>query len=253
MKLKFKIMKQNKLFIFLILFTVGVFSSCTKESADISSTTDYPVFTVTGAGEIIHQLGTPFVEPGVKAVEGTTEITVTTSVEGIYTGFSGSAVDENVADKYEITYSAENKDGFSGSAFRTVYVVNNGDLINSIEGIYRATVTRNGSLTAQYTDMEYVVIWKTGANTYEISDCIGGYYDLGRGYGPGYMAAGMSITANDISTNNFSFGAGVAVGAFGGDCAMDFMTVDAANKAIQFQSTWDAGYTFLVDLKQVSF
>lgn len=245
-------MKRYKL-ILIVVFALGFTFGCEKESKDISSVTDYPVFTMTGNTTIIHQLGTAFVEPGVVAMEGTTPIDVSTSVEGYFTGYSGQTVETNKSDKYQITYSAENKDGFSGSVGRTVWVVNNGDLTTSIEGLYLATVTRNGSLTAQYTDMKYVIIWKNSANEYQISDCIGGYYDIGRAYGPNYVASGMTITANDITANNFSFGAAVPVGAFGGSCTMDFMTVDAANKTIQFQSTWSSGYTFVVDLEQVSF
>ena len=96
------------------------------------------------------------------------------------------------------------------------------------------------------------MIWKTGADTYEISDAIGGYYAIGRAYGNDYMATGMSITANDISANDFTFGSPIGVGAFGGALTMDNMSVDAGAKTIDFQSSWDAGYKFVVTLTQVS-
>lgn len=246
-------MKSKNILILWFIFSVVFIISCEKESADVSEITNYPVFTMTGASEILHPLGTAFTDPGVTAKEGGAIIPVTVDVNGVYSSYSNTTVDGTLANKYEIEYSAINKQGLPGSVMRTVYVAGTGDLVNSIEGLYTSTVSRNGATpAAQYTEMQYVMIWKTGANTYQISDCIGGYYDIGRAYGAGYMASGMTITATDIPTNSFTFGSGVGVGAFGGLCEMNYMTVDAANKTIEFKSTWDSGYNFVVTLKQIA-
>jgi hypothetical protein len=40
--------------------------------------------------------------------------------------------DENRPDRYDVVYTATNKDGYDGMSGRTVYVVETGDLVNDI-------------------------------------------------------------------------------------------------------------------------
>jgi hypothetical protein len=101
--------------------------------------------------------------------------------------------------------------------------------------------------------MEYVIVRKTGASTYVLSDIIGGYYDLGRGFGPAYAGPGSAITVNDLATNNFTFGPAVGIGAFGGNAAITEMQVTAGSKQIHLVTEWDFGFTFDVTLTQVDF
>ena len=68
------------------------------------------------------------------------------------------------------------------------FVARQGDLVNSIEGVYTSTVVRDNVSAPQYDDMKYVIIKKVDTDTYELSDGIGGYYDLGRAYGIAYAA-----------------------------------------------------------------
>jgi len=247
MKTRFKIF--NLLFAMSLIILLG----CEKnyDTEDLSTITNYPVFEVTGDAVILLEKGDAFVEPGIKATAGSEEVPVTTVVSGIFSGYSGTTVNTDVPDRYTITYSAENSDGYVNTTTRTVWVAVTGDLANSIEGLYTSTIVRNGVGSAQYTDLEYVLIWKESGNTYAISDAIGGYYALGRGYGDAYIAMGMTVTANDISTNDFTYGANIGVGAFGGDLGMTAFTVDAGNKSINFVTDWDAGYVFDVTLTQV--
>lgn len=229
---------------------VNLISSCdnSPETADVSKVTFYPEITVLGDDPIFVPRGSTFTDPGAIAVENGNEIDYTVTASGKFRG--ESTVNTNVVDEYMITYSAVNVDGFEGKATRQVIVYDNGDLVNDISGIYRATVTRNGVLTPQYTDLEYVYIWKNSNGTYEMSDGIGGYYDLGRGYGVGYAAPGAIITATDIPTNNFSFSP-FAVGGFGGACTMNDMVVNPTARTINFTTVWALGYTFNVLLEQV--
>ena len=90
-----------------------------------------------------------------------------------------------------------------------------------------------------------------GNNVYQLSDAIGGYYDFGRGYGFHYAGTGMTVTANDIPGNDFTYGANIGVGAFGGDLAMTAFSVDAANRTINLTTEWSFGFTFEVELIQV--
>lgn len=238
---------MKKLFILPILALF--FVSCADETTgDVSKVTNYPIFTVLGDELIILNKGEAFVDPGVIVMEGENEIEYTTTISGDYRG--GTSLDTNVADIYHITYSATNVDGFSGTAGRTVIVVDDGDLVNSISGLYTSTVVRNGATGAQYTDMEYIIIWENANGTYEMSDGIGGYYAIGRGYGTGYAARPVIITATSIPANNFTI-SDFSVGAFGGVAEMSSLTVNPGPGTITFSTAWDAGYTFNVTLKKV--
>lgn len=244
-------MKSTFRIVFFTMISSLVMMSCQKkkDSEDISRVTNYPTFVVKGEDPIFVEKGTPYNEPGVIATENGKEIDVTTSVVGHYRG--GKTLDVNVPDYYTITYSATNKDGFEGSVTRDVYVAETGDLVNSIAGLYTSTVVRNGSSGAAYTNMKYILIWDEGNNVYGISDGIGGYYDIGRGYGYNY-AAPTTVTANDISANDFSYTT-YPVKTFGGTVTMSGMKADPANNTLSFTAAWDAGYTFEVTLKQVQF
>jgi hypothetical protein len=251
MKIKITIMKRIKyIFQFVALVALITAAGCKKESEGISSVTYYPDFEMAGQPTVYITDGSAYTDPGAKASENGVEIPVTVTISGDYFSYTGTNVDVTSNNRYLINYSATNKDGFSGSVDREVYVVKNGDLVTDIEGIYISHVERNGKV---FDGLQYVMIRKTGANTYEISDAIGGYYDLGRLYGPAYRATGVTITANNIATNDFSFSpSGFAVGAFGPSADMISMQVDAAAKTITFQTDWDAGYNFIVTLTQTN-
>ncbi len=223
--------------------------SCEKETEGISHETNYAVFDLQGGNTIFHTLGEPFVDPGYSAKENGQNVDVTVSISSLYNGYSGNTVDANTPDLYTIAYSATNSDGYEASTSREVYVFNTGDMVNSIEGLYTSTVVRNGSSGAQYTDMEYIFITKTGDNTYSISCGIGGYYQFGRAYGVDYSAP-ATVVANSIPSNDFSFEQ-FSVGTFGGAVDITSLTVDPSSKTIIFTSVWDSGYEFVVTLKQV--
>lgn len=235
-----------------IVFIGLVIASCSTDDTDnISDLTFYPEFTLTGEETIFINTteGETYAEPGVLVTENEVEIDYDTDVVGVYRG--GNEIDINVDDLYQVTYTATNQDGFSGTASRDVWVYTTGDLVNSIEGLYTSTVIRNNAGGAQYTNMQYILIWKNEDGTYGISDAIGGYYMYGRAYGVGYAAQGLQITANNIANNDFSFNDPIGVGAFGGNLTMTSFTVNPDNNTINFVSDWDSGYVFDVTLTQV--
>ena len=236
------------------VFLIGIVSllifSCSQDSTDnVSKVTHYPELTLLGDDIIYVQKGGVFNDPGIIAMEGENEIPYTTTISGDYQG--GDSVDTNVIDVYHITYSAVNQDGFSGSVSRTVIVYEDSDLVNSISGLYTSTVVRNGVSKPQYTDMKYVLVWKNTDGTYQISDGIGGYYNIGRSYGVGYAAGPVIITANDISTNNYAPIPSFGVGAFGGVATMNGLTANPANNTLSFTTSWDAGFTFVTTMTKV--
>ncbi len=241
----------------LILFILGLFviTACDDDSTgNVSRITTYPTITLNGDAVMLVKQGSTFSDPGVVALEGETQLDATTTyTKGVYSGAAG--VDTNKPDLYIATYSADNSDGFTGTASRYIWVANTGDLTTSIEGLYKSSVQRAPTFTpeAKYTDMMYVVIWKTGANTYELSHAVGGYYDFGRGYGSKYAARGAVITANNIAANDFAISQ-AQFPAWGNTVEITDFTVDANAKTITFTGTGNFGNgAFKVQLTQVQF
>ncbi len=238
----------------LVVVSLILATSCKKDSENISKITYYPDFKMAGDPIYFIPLGNAFTDSGATATEDGNQIPVTVSVSGDYFQYSGTQVDISSPNKYIITYSAKNKDGFAGSVERDVYIVSTGDLVTSIEGLYTSSITRTPTQGTPGNDvvLTYVMIRKTDANTYELSDAIGGYYDLGRGYGSAYRATGATVTANNIATNDFTYGLSFGVGDFGGSASIVSFKVDAGAKTITFETDWDAGYDFVVTLTQVN-
>lgn len=214
-----------------------------------SSLTYLPLITLNGDSSIeLACDASSYTDPGAVATAGGQEIELFTNISGAYYG--SSTVDG--PDVYSISYSAYNADGIPATGFRSVFWPPcNGDLVTSITGVYTADVVRNGSISAQYQGLEPILIKDLGNGVYQISDAIGGYYDFGRGYGPGYAATGMTITANNIPANDFTHTDVVGVGDFGGLLKMTAFSVHPATHTITFTTDWDQGYVFEVTLTQV--
>lgn len=247
-------MKKIIFFLTMVLVYSSVLYSCAEEGQENKSyVTYYPIVTVSGDDPYLIKQGTTFVDPGVAATENGVSIPVVTTATGDYRG--SATLDTNKADRYMVSYTATNVDGFKQTASRTVWVSNKGDLTNSIEGLYLASVTRNGSYLASNAskDMKYILIWKNDDGTYGISDAVGGWYEYGRGFGIGYASQGLKIKIDNISTNSFTFtNPSGGVGAFGGTLTAQSMTVDSATKTIVLKTKWLAPteYNFVITLVQ---
>ncbi|HEU4788362.1 MAG TPA: immunoglobulin-like domain-containing protein [Flavobacterium sp.] len=249
---------MKKIFYFLLAI---IAVSCSETSTDnVSKVTNYPLLTFNGDETMFVPLGSDFTDPGIIATEGGNTIPYTTVVgAGKYKGEKN--INTDVVDEYSITYSAKNKDDFSGSITRKVIVYKTGDLVNSIEGVYISTVTRNGSLLnpaqGSSEDMEYVYIWKNTDNTYEVSDAFGGWYDIGRDFGAVGATPGGTISG-DIPSNNFTFpGNPLANSNFGGTANITALNVNPTTKVITLNCTWiteddpPSTYSFISTLEQV--
>ncbi|MDT0643761.1 DUF5012 domain-containing protein [Zunongwangia sp. F363] len=238
---------MKKIFLILNILALGMCASCdTEDTAGVSRITNFAVFNLEGDQEILLEKGEEYVEPGATAEEAGEPVEVSASSSGV---FRGGELDTDVADIYNVFYTAVNQDGYEASATRTVVVADNGDLVEDISGLYRSTVVRDGTADPQYANMEYVLIWEKSDGTFEISDGIGGYYMFGRNYGVTYAARGATVTVNGL--NDYSFGPAFSVGAFGGSAEITEMTVDPDAGTIDFTTVWDAGYSFAVHLEQV--
>ncbi|PKQ45442.1 BT_2262 family domain-containing protein [Confluentibacter flavum] len=249
-------MKNFKLiYIFSIL---GLFlTSCDPSvespgESDASFVTYLPLITLEGGDVTLDCDASTYTDPGAVASAGGNEIELFTSVNGIY--FGGNTVDG--PDTYSITYSAFNDDEIPAAGFRTViWPACNGDLVNSIAGMYTASILRTATsgATVNYTTRAFgpYFIIDLGGGVYQLSDAIGGFYEYGYGYGPDYAATGLTVTANNIATNDFTHDDVIGVGAFGGSLNMTDFSVNPVTKTIEFATDWSFGYVFEVTLTQV--
>ena len=127
----------------------------TDEEIGISKVTHFPVLTLNGERYITIALGSPFTDPGITAMEGTTAIGHTTT----------GSVNTNVTGVYSLTYTAVNKDGFPASIERTVavYSTDAGAAGNDLSGTYVRTATGVASTWSKIAPGVYEVFNPGGA------------------------------------------------------------------------------------------
>lgn len=247
---------MKKILITSLIFASAFFTSCENDSdtSNVSRITNYPIITLNGDDPFFVPLGTEYVDPGAVAMAGDTEIPVVTTAAGKYRG--ENTLNTNVADEYLVSYSAENADGFFGSATRRVIVYKTGDLVSSIEGVYTCTIARNGvTPSAAYQNIKYIYIWKNADGSYGVSDAFGGWYEFGRALGINYATPGGTI-AGDIPSNTFTFpGNPLTNPGFGGVANITALTVNPTTKTLVMTCAWLAppatSYTFVATLTQV--
>ncbi|QLC67407.1 DUF5011 domain-containing protein [Flavobacterium sp. LPB0248] len=250
---------MKNIFIKLMTVVVGglLLTSCDADSsANVSRVTNYPVFELNGDSTEFVELGSTYNEPGATVTENGQNIPFTISFAGKYRG--AKTLDTSKIDEYTETYSATNADGFPGNSTRKVIVYKTGDLVNSIEGVYIATTTRNGQLMAasqgSSENVKYIYIWKNADGSFQVSDAFGGWYDISRKIGVTSAAVGGTITGN-ISTNTFTFPGIPVCDYFGGDAVISGLTVDPATKTLVLTTDWAAdpktNYKFVATLTQV--
>jgi hypothetical protein len=215
----------------IILFVAFALTACNLDLAteDISTITYYPEFILEGDDFYLIAEGEDFVEPGITVLEQGEEIPYSATYRGRYNGYVGPTIGTD-PDQYVLTYSATNRDGFAGTASRTIVAVNTGDLTTSIEGAYSSNPVR---ITGVSYAPSVVMIWEVAPNVYEISCSVGGFYADGRGDGDGSLSKGGTITVNNLATNDFTFTPGF-IDNFGLDVGITSMTVDPATKTITF-------------------
>ena len=237
-----KILKYKLVVIICLILLAG----CEKDyDSFITKVTYYPTFVMNGASKVIVMDPEVYVEPGVTATEDDNELEIITTVTGLYQGYSGSTMGTD-HDIYSISYAATNSDGYDGSVVRTVVYAKTGDMVNSIEGYYKALTTRTTG--EAYSDID-VIIFKIADNKYGLSIAIGGWYAFGRDYGPGYAAKGTEITVNDMGANDFSFTPSYT-DSWPNEFQVKTMSIDAAAKQITINAEADFGGVWDIVLTQ---
>jgi len=172
------------------LAILTLFVSCEKDTEDISFETNYATFELTEGTPYALPLGTPYTEPGVKAMAGDEELEVTTISNNI---------DETKLGGYSVVYSATNPDGYPATTTRTVGVYSPDAPDTDISGTYVSNMFRTnmtGVVQRSFSGLS-VEITKIAPGIFHVSDFLGGYYEQGIGYGSAYAMTGYVALNSD--------------------------------------------------------
>lgn len=220
------------------LACLSLFISCEKETEGISFETNYANFELTGDNPYNLQKGTPYVEPGIKAMAGTDELTVIAS----------NNIDHTALGIYAVNYSATNSDGFEANTTRTIIVFDPSAPATDLTGAYICDMYRtnaDGSGRREYSGFP-ITVSKVGHAIFYVSDLLGGFYERGFGYGAAYAMTGyLSLNADNsltlLSSHVASWGDGLGGFADG--------KYDPATGIITWKSTY-ANRPFYITLKK---
>jgi hypothetical protein len=134
-------MRKKNIYIrvFSVMLSLIIMMSCSEEAPIKSKITVFPTFEITGEQYSIIQLGDSYTDPGAIAKAGSETLPVTTT----------GNVDTNTVGVYRIDYSATNSDGFIGSSFRYVAVVDDAVAIanKDLSGSYTRDSNANHVMT----------------------------------------------------------------------------------------------------------
>lgn len=134
-------MKRITYLFFLVMGVV--FASCEQTSKGVSEVTTYPTIELKGDIALTISVGGTYVDPGVIAKEGETDITSAVVTEG--------TVDPSKAGVYTIKYTAYNSDGFKISKRRYIGVVTPAAAAMDISGVYKRNAGAMGLATIEKT------------------------------------------------------------------------------------------------------
>lgn len=224
----------------LVLVNAGL-SSCTKDTtAGFTQITYYPTLEVLGDPVVIAPLGVNYVDAGVKAVlqgEDVTSQVITTS-----------NVDTNVGGVYSVSYKITNKDGYSRTASRTVYVADTTPSVIST-GMHTVATGTNRVVISTGVTVNYsgysILILQTAPGVFYISDFLGGYYDKRAGYGANYAMTGYFKVNTDNTLSLISS----YIGGWGDSLdELKNASVDPVTGKITFSALYAASYSFNVIL-----
>lgn len=180
-----------KKIILMILMVAFVLVSCNdKESMGVSTVTTYATLNLKGSSSMFWAMNTPFVDPGIVALEGSTDISSSIIID--------SNIDVSKGGKYSINYKVKNADGFWATTSREVIVYDKNAPLN---GIYKSNIKRSNAGAIANRGAYDILVFGIGDNTYNIYDLLGGWYSIGSNYGDAYAGtATIKLNADNTFT-----------------------------------------------------
>ena len=211
--------------------------ACEKETEGLSKVTNPCEIELVGDETVLVEIGTHYEELGYEAFEGGKDVSSAVVVSG--------TLNTNVLGRYTLRYTVSNSDNAVTVAKRTVIVFDPA----SPTGFYKVSKDsyRNAPPSSEYATEPIVLVYQEESGAYFISDLFGGYYAVGRGYGPFY-ATGGSVKINKENVVSL---ASSRTTPWGDKFSSVDGTYDAENQILNIVVDWEAGYTFyLILIKQ---
>jgi len=223
-----------------VCLTLLLVSCSDKTSFDDSKITYYVTFAISGDQTMLVPVGTKYVDPGVKATEGTKDVTSAMKTTG--------TVDPNAIGLYPVTYSAINADGFASSAIRTV-IVYDPTVKTDISGKY---LLATGSYRLNLTSGAHtafsgysVTIDYIAPGIFHVSDFFAGYYEFRAKYGSAYAMTGYIKLNPDNSIGLLSS----KVASWGDSLnSLANASFNPSTGTIHYEATYANAYTWILDL-----
>lgn len=226
----------------LIFLSAILFTSCDKETEDLSRSTYYVAFHLEGENPMLVPVGEGFSDPGVVATENGEDVTSTITIE--------SDVNPDVMGLYTVEYTATNSDGLKSRAVREVFVCNP-SVTTDISGTYTAQTGTHRISASSGARTDYsgypVSITKVAPGFFYVTDFLAGYYDKRANYGlryamTGYFALNEDNTLDLVSSNVLGWGDGLD--------ALNNGSYDPATGQVTWSAVYATTLTFNVILNQ---
>jgi hypothetical protein len=225
-------MKMIKIITAVMFFSLFLLS-CEKEYENhITKETPAPQMELVGGDPIVLFKGTPYVDPGIHAMQIVGEDTTELTYEVL------NDVQVNVTGTYKLFYKVVNSDNVPFYISRRVSIVSftGFDVFEIAAGGYDGIRVNKGFGGP-------VEITKLATGVYQISDLFGGYYETGVGYGPDYAAPAILVISEDGSVRT-ELGS-----APWGEIIGTGFAYDAATKVLTYKVTiLSAAFSFDVQL-----
>jgi len=232
---------MKKIIYSLIVCLTFIIVSCSdKTSFDDSKITYYVTFAINGDQTMLVPVGTAYVDPGVKATEGTKDVTSAMKIAG--------TVDSNTIGLYPVTYSAINADGFASSSTRTV-IVYDPTVTTDISGNYLLAagsyrLTKSSGAKTAFSGYS-VTLTYIAPGIFHVSDFFAGYYEFRAKYGSAYAMAGYVKLNTDNTIGLLSS----KVASWGDSLnSLDNASYNSATNTIHWDATYANTYIWKLDL-----
>ncbi len=234
-------MKKILVFMAAVVAALCLLNGCKdKASAGLTSITSYAVLTLEGGDRVYVDKGTPFVDPGYKAMMQGKDVTDRVKVI--------SDVDTEQSGVYTVNYVIVNDDGFPATASREVVV---DDLSQPIEGYWELdnTISKRdyGGKIGSFKKPYLVYITQQSDGSYYVDDMFAGWYAIQVGYGsaaamPGVITIDADGTIALVKSYSAGWGDGIEELTNG--------KYDAAKKTIYYEAAFRGLMVFYVTLKR---
>lgn len=176
-------------YILVVMFFSAILSSCEKEyESHITKVTPAPVMELIGGNPMVLFKGTPYVDPGIIAMQIVGNDTTELNYEVI------NDVKVDVPGSYKLFYKVLNSENVPFYISRWVNIVSftGYDVFEIPSGTYDGIRVNRGFGGP-------VQITKLATGVYQISDLLAGYYDQYVGYGPETAAPAILVINEDGS------------------------------------------------------